>query len=84
MKWVTSWILVIFFVMSAGADIKLSALFSDGMVLQRNKPVILWGQVDPNAQVTVRFGGMVRKTYADENGDFQIHILILNQIIILD
>jgi sialate O-acetylesterase len=74
MKIVTSWIIAVVFVMGAGADIKLSALFSDGMVLQRNKPVIIWGQVDPNAQVTVRFGGMGRKTYADENGDFKIQL----------
>ena len=37
--------------MSAGAEIKLSALFSDGMVLQRNKPVAIWGQADPNVKI---------------------------------
>ena len=56
--------------MNAGAEIKLSALFSDGMVLQRNKPVAIWGQADPNVKIMVRFGGIVRRTNTDENGNF--------------
>lgn len=74
MKVVQSWILAILCVMSAGAEIKLSALFSDGMVLQRNKPVAIWGQTDPNAKIMVRFGGIVRRTNSDENGNFEVQL----------
>ena len=54
MKVVQSWILALLCVMSVGAEIKLSALFSDGMVLQRNKPIAIWGQVDPNTKISLR------------------------------
>ena len=74
MKLVKLWICLIMFVMSASADIQLSALFSDGMVFQRNKPIEIWGQVEPNEKVTVRFGGVVRKTHADKNGNFEIKL----------
>ena len=74
MKLVKLWICLIMFVMSASADIQLSALFSDGMVFQRNKPIEIWGQVEPNEKVTLRFGGVVRKTHADKNGNFEIKL----------
>ncbi|NBS04458.1 MAG: sialate O-acetylesterase, partial [Verrucomicrobia bacterium] len=39
------------------ADFKLSAIFSDHMVLQREKPVAVWGWADAGESVTVAFGG---------------------------
>ena len=74
MKVAQVWILAILCVMNAGAEIKLSALFSDGMVLQRNKPVAIWGQADPNVKIMVRFGGIVRRTNTDENGNFEVQL----------
>lgn len=40
----------------ATADVKLPRLVSDGMVLQRDKPVTLWGWADDGEQVTVTLG----------------------------
>lgn len=39
----------------ARAEVKLPALFSDNMVLQRDKPVAVWGWADDGEQVTVKF-----------------------------
>lgn len=38
------------------ADVKLPAIFSDHMVLQREKPIAVWGWADDGEQVTVQLG----------------------------
>jgi sialate O-acetylesterase len=42
------------------ADVTLAPLFTDGAVLQRDKPVAVWGRADANEKVTVTFGAQVR------------------------
>ena len=37
--------------------LKLDRIFSDGMILQREKPVAVWGTADPGQTVTVRAQG---------------------------
>ena len=49
-------------VATADAKVKLPALLSDGMVLQREQPVKLWGTADAGEMVEVRF---VRADVAD-------------------
>ncbi|MBT3297110.1 MAG: sialate O-acetylesterase, partial [Verrucomicrobia bacterium] len=44
------------------ADITLNNYFSDSMVLQRDKPVKVWGSADKGADVTVSFSGQTKKT----------------------
>lgn len=45
-----------FTVTSLRADVKLPAVFSDHMVLQRDKPIAIWGWADEGEKVTVRLG----------------------------
>lgn len=40
----------------AEAKVKLPALISDGMVLQREQPVKIWGKADAGESVRVNFG----------------------------
>ena len=47
---------------TAYADIRLPRLLSDGAILQREKPVTLWGWADEGEKVTVQFAG---KNYTD-------------------
>jgi sialate O-acetylesterase len=42
---------------STRADVKLPALFTDNMVLQRDKPIAVWGWADNGEKVTVTFLG---------------------------
>ncbi|MDR0861888.1 MAG: hypothetical protein LBN30_03815 [Oscillospiraceae bacterium] len=48
----------------------LPAIFSDGMVLQRGKPVIVRGNAAPNAVVEVELGGECVTVTSDDNGTF--------------
>jgi sialate O-acetylesterase len=41
--------------LGAHADVKLPGLFSDNMVLQRDKPIAIWGWADDGEKVTVKF-----------------------------
>ena len=60
------------FWLTAWGGVKLPRLISDGMVLQRNRDVKIWGWAAPGEKITVQFRDHIRKTSADENGDWQI------------
>lgn len=55
-------------VANAHADIVFAPLFRDNAVLQREKPVPVWGRADPGEKVTVTFGSQTHKVVADANG----------------
>ena len=69
---------VTFVPMSTSAEIVLPNVFTEGMVLQRDLPVPIWGTADPGEAVTVQFAGQTHTTIADENGKWltQLHPLI--------
>lgn len=56
------------------AAVKLPALVADGMVLQQNYPITLWGWAEKQENISVSFLDNVFKTCADEHGNWQIHI----------
>ena len=45
-----------------------AAPFSDHAVLQRERPVPVWGQADPGEKVKVSFAGVTKETAADSHG----------------
>jgi sialate O-acetylesterase len=59
---------------SCFAELKLPAVFSDGMVLQRDQKVAVWGWVDPGAEVTVSFAGQEKTAKADKTGKFMVRL----------
>lgn len=56
------------------AEVKLSPMFQDGAVLQREKPVPVWGWADAGKAVTVSFGGQTKSTKADGHGRWQVRL----------
>ncbi len=54
------------------AELKLAALFSDNMVLQRDVPVPVWGWADKGQKVTVSFGKQAKTAMADAHGKWQL------------
>ncbi len=53
------------------ADIRLPAIFSDHMVLERSAKVPVWGAADPGEQVTIILDGQIKKTTADDRGHWK-------------
>ena len=54
------------------AKITLPALVSDGMVLQRNQKLNVWGKADAGEKVEVKFLNKKYNTTADQNGNWKI------------
>jgi len=54
------------------ADVRLPQIFSDGMVLQRNQPIAIWGWADPGEQVSVGFKDQRRQVTADGSGKWKL------------
>ena len=54
--------------------LKLAKLFSDGMILQREKPVHIWGQTEAGKVVSAKLQGKSAETKADPEGHFMLVI----------
>ncbi|CAN5728890.1 sialate O-acetylesterase [soil metagenome] len=52
----------------ARADVKLPAIISDHMVLEKTAKVPIWGWAEPGEEVTVTLGTQTAKAKADPNG----------------
>ena len=58
----------------AGAKVSLPQLFQSGMVLQRGKPIPVWGKADAGETVTVRFNKKEFTAIADANGNWRVDL----------
>jgi sialate O-acetylesterase len=58
----------------ATAEIKISSMFGDHMVLQREMPVPVWGKADPGETVIVRFAGRDIQTRAGMDGRWMLQL----------
>ena len=56
---------------SAFADVTVNRVFSDHMVLQRDRDVPVWGRADPKEKVSVAFGRHSVSATADANGRWE-------------
>ena len=56
------------------AALELGTPFSDGAVLQRGKPLPVWGKADAGARVTVEFGGNSASATAGEDGAWRVDL----------
>lgn len=58
----------------AQAAIDLPEIFQDGAVLQRDRPVPVWGRATPKSTVTASFGGQTKTTTADDKGRWKVEL----------
>ncbi|PSL45342.1 sialate O-acetylesterase [Chitinophaga niastensis] len=56
----------------ASATVRLPKIFGDSMVLQRDKPIPIWGWADKNEKITVQFHQQIKTTKADKDGKWKI------------
>lgn len=59
---------------SRAVELALPSVFSDHMVLQRERPVPVWGKADPDATVTVGFAGQAKTAVAKDDGTWQVDL----------
>jgi sialate O-acetylesterase len=56
----------------AGADVQLPSVLGSHMVLQRDKPLTIWGWADPGEEVKVRISDKSASTKADGEGNWKV------------
>jgi sialate O-acetylesterase len=54
-----------------GADVVPAPLFTDNAVLQRDKPIPVWGTADAGEKISVTFAGQTISTVADASGKWR-------------
>jgi len=52
------------------AQVRPAHIFDNNMVLQRDKPVKIWGWSDPQEKVKIEFAGQVKTTVANQQGEW--------------
>lgn len=58
----------------ARADVSLAPLFTDHAVLQRDKPVPVWGRADAGEKVIVKFRDQERRTTTPSDGRWIVYL----------
>jgi len=61
-----------FAAISARANVTLPKILGDNMVLQRDKPVAIWGTAEAGDKVTVQFAGQEKHAQPDGAGRWQV------------
>ena len=56
------------------AELKIPKVFNDNMVLQRDIPVPIWGEANPNEKITVKFKGQEKSAIAGADGKWVIRL----------
>jgi len=67
-RWSLALYLFVILTCAARADVVLAPLFADHAVLQRDKPLPVWGTADAGEKITVTFHGRVGATTAASDG----------------
>jgi sialate O-acetylesterase len=60
--------------LEARADVTLAPLFTDHAVLQRDKPIPVWGRADAGEKVTVTFGRQAKSVVAGPDGRWSVSL----------
>jgi sialate O-acetylesterase len=64
----------VLFSVQVNAAIRLPKLISDGMVLQRDVPLKIWGWANPAERVKIEFLGKVYLAKADRQGNWKVEL----------
>jgi Domain of unknown function (DUF303). len=65
---------LLFFGVTALADVTLAPVFTDHAVLQREKPLPVWGRAEPGERVTVSFSGQTIGTTTGADGRWIVYL----------
>jgi len=66
--------ILLFFHIGLFANVKLSGIFTDHAVLQRNAPINVWGWADKGEKVVVLFNKQKQSTVADNTGKWKLKL----------
>jgi sialate O-acetylesterase len=58
--------------LQSGAQVRAAKIFDNNMVLQRDKPVKIWGHAAPQEKVKIEFGGQIKATTSNQKGEWNV------------
>lgn len=64
----------------AAAAVRVAPVFTDGAVLQANRPVPVWGTADPGEKVTVSYGGARASAKAGADGRWRVDLPVMGYV----
>lgn len=67
-----SGLLLLLLSLKGQAEIVLPRILGNNMVLQRDKPVSIWGTAAAGEQITISFSGQMKKTVARADGNWSV------------
>jgi sialate O-acetylesterase len=67
-------VILIFIALPGYADVKLHQLIANGMVLQRDTKLKIWGWALPGERVTIAFNGKKAKTVTGADGKWLLEL----------
>ena len=56
------------------AQTQLPRFFNDGMVIQREKPINIWGWAEPGAKIRINFADQSKSVKTNKGGEWQIEL----------
>src|SRR5688572_1773215 len=65
-------LLLVLFPLSSFSQLRLARIFGDSMVLQRERPIPVWGWAGKNEKVSVQFNGQTKTAKADGTGKWML------------
>ena len=74
MKKTISLCLFIILTATTFANVRMPKIFGDNMVLQRNKPIPIWGWADAGEKVTVQFNGQTKTAKTGKDGKWMVKL----------
>ena len=77
----TAAIIILSILFSSGSvlsDVSLPGIFGDGMVLQRDMKISVWGKADPGEIITVKIGGGSKWVKTDGDGIWMVRLGKMN------
>ncbi|OIR13162.1 hypothetical protein GALL_55470 [mine drainage metagenome] len=70
MKKLFAFVFTVIISMNVFANVSLPKIFADDMVLQRNKPIRIWGTASASEKISVQFNKQIKNTKADKSGNW--------------
>ena len=73
-KWIILWTAALCCAFEMNAKVELPRMFQNGMVLQRNKPIPVWGHADAGEDITVTLNKKKVQTTAGSDGRWRVDL----------
>ena len=70
-------LLISLFSLTAQAQVRPASIFDNNMVLQRDKPVKVWGTADPEETIKIEFAGQRKTATTNAQGEWSAFLDIM-------